>query len=132
MLICAYNGDGACNILTHSSCTDSLKGNQIYSYKCQDQPCICHTMRASHTHCTHYADMRAFYEHQSFARTFFPFLRTPALRAVASIAEYWRGPTCSLHAHNTCCMRAIRSLQAFFKLWQPFYRAHIFIRVAYI
>ena len=89
-------------------------------------------MRASHTHCTHYADMRAFYEHQPFARTFFPFLRTPALRAVPSIAEYWRGPTCSLHAHNTCCMRTIRSLQAFFKLWQPFYRAHIFIMVAYI
>ena len=87
-------------------------------------------MRASHTHCTHYADMRAFYEHRSFARTFFPFLRTPALRAVASIGEYWRGPTCSLHAHNACCMRAICSLQAFCKLWQAFYRAHIFIRVS--
>ena len=86
--------------------------------------CICHTMRASHAHCTHYADMRAFYEHQSFARTFFPFLRTPALRAVASIAEYWRGPTCSLHAHNTCCMRAIRSLQAFFKGLHHYYTLH--------
>ena len=43
---------------------------------------------------------------------FFPFLRTPALRAVASIGEYWWGPTCSLHAHNACCMRAICSLQA--------------------
>ena len=85
-------------------------------------------MRASHTHCTHYVDMRAFYEHHSFARTFFPFLRTPALRAVASIGEYWRGPTCSLHAHNACGMRAIRSLQAFCKLWKAFYRAHIFIR----
>ena len=30
--------------------------------------------------------------------------------------------------HNACCMRAIRSLQAFCKLWQAFYRAHIFIR----
>ena len=89
-------------------------------------------MRASHTHCTHYADMRAFYEHQSSARTFFPFLRTPALRAVASIGEYWRGPTCSLHAHNACCMRAIRLLQAFCKLWQAFYRAHIFIRDVHI
>ena len=77
---------------------------------------------ALHTLCGHASILRA----SIFCAHFFPF---SANTSTASIGEYWRGPTCSLHAHNACCMRAICSLQAFCKLWQAFYRAHIFIRV---
>ena len=78
---------------------------------------------ALHTLCRHVSILRA----SIFCAHFFPF---SANTSTASSGEHWRGPTCSLHAHNACCMRAICSLQAFCKLWQAFYRAHIFIRVA--
>ena len=78
--------------------------------------------------------MQASHTHAHIMRTCEHFTSINLLRALFSLfckhqhCEHWRGPTCSLHAHNACCMRAIRSLQAFCKLWQAFYRVHIFIR----